>query len=63
MQTVIYRMDKQQSPDVQHKEPSFNILGETIMEKNILKECMCLVTQLYMCTTEHFAVEQKLVQH
>ena len=29
------------------------------MEKNILKECMCLVAQLYMCITEHFAVEQK----
>ena len=63
MQTVIYRMDKQQSPDVQRKELSFNILGETTMEKDILKECMCLVAQLYMCITEHFAVEQKLVQH
>ena len=34
MQTITFRIDKQ-GPTVQH-----NLLGKTIMEKNIKKECM-----------------------
>ena len=35
-------------------EKYFNILSETIMEKNIKKEC------IYVCIPESFDVEQKL---
>ena len=46
MQTVTYRMDKQQHPAVEHRETISNILEKTVIQGNIFKK------HVYMCITE-----------
>ena len=43
MQTVLYRIEKQQGPTAEHREPSSRDCHETIMEKN-MKENLCVCT-------------------
>ena len=55
-------MDKQQSPNVYHREPySYPVI---IVEKNIKKECMYVyITESLYCTAEIGIVNQLYFNH
>ena len=58
MQTIVYRMDKQQGPTVEHRE-LYSTTCDKPQWKRILKR-LCI----YVCVKlHHFAVLQKLTQH
>ena len=55
MKTIIYIMDKQQGPTVQHRK-LYSISCDNPQWKRIWKN-------VYVYITDHFAVQQKLTQH
>ena len=54
MQTIIFRMDKQQDRSAQGTIA--NLLRDTLMENSIKKEYICV-------KLSHFALQQRLPQH